>query len=146
MQVVVNEKPATPTIQTNGPICEGESMVLSTSSQCITYRWIGPSGSSPSTLNNPLLTTATNTTTIPMGDDAYQAGMWALICVDSIGCESDISAEIEMIINEIPATPTPTNTGSVCANAPFELQAGGSYPSTAIYLSLIHISEPTRPY
>ena len=126
MQVIVSEKPAMPTVQTNSPICEGEAMELRTSSQCVTYKWIGPGGSSPSTLNNPLLTTTTNTTTIPASDNAYEDGMWAVICVDAAGCESDLSAEAEMVINDIPATPTPTNNGSVCANEPFELQAGGS--------------------
>ena len=108
-------------------------MILTTSAVCDAYQWIGPDGASAATLTNPLLTTTTSTTTIPMGDDAYDAGMWAVICIDADGCVSEPSSQVEMVINEIPAMPLPTNDGSVCAGTEFTLIAGAGYGADAQY-------------
>ena len=106
----------------NGPICEDEPLVLETSQVCDTYLWIGPDGDSPATLANPLLTTSTPTTTIPVGDVAYDAGMWSLICVDANGCESEMAAAVAVDINVIPQA-IATNNGSVCPGASVQLFA-----------------------
>ena len=119
--------PVEPTsITTNGPICEGDDIVLSTSSICVSYQWIGPDGASGSTLANPLLTTTVPTTTIPLGDVAYDAGSWSLICIDANGCESDSGATTELVINEVPQA-IATNNGGICPGESVQL------------LSLIHI-------
>ena len=93
---------AVPTIAASDPICEGEDLILTTSSNCVNYRWIGPDGASPETLMNPLLTTSVGSTVIPQGDDAYDAGMWSVICVDANGCESEMSTAVEFTINTVP--------------------------------------------
>ncbi len=126
-----NEEP--PTLRTNGPICEGEDLVLSTSATCETYIWIGPDGNSVATLSNPLLMTSINTTTIPPVDAAYDAGLWTLICQNGEGCESASSTPVEVVINEIPTAPLPTNNGPVCEGSEFQLIAGAAYPEGTIY-------------
>jgi gliding motility-associated-like protein len=132
VEVVVNSIPETPTIVTNAPICDGEALLLSTSTQCSKYIWIGPAGSSTSTLSNPLLMTTSNVTIIPATDTAYLAGMWSVICVD--GCNSQLSAPIEVVIHPIPADPIPGNSGPVCEGASVQLFAGTSNPPTATYI------------
>ncbi len=121
--VTVHPTPATPTIVTNGPICAGDDLVLSTSGQCDSYLWIGPGGSSAGTLTNPLLNTTTNTTTIPAVDSAYATGMWAVICVDANGCESPASTQEMVAINSVPNAVTPYNNGPLCDGDDLQLFA-----------------------
>ena len=132
IEITVDQVPATPTINGDG-VCKGEDFVLRTSETCDSYLWIGPGGSSTSTLSNPLLSTTSNTTSIPDGDEAYAAGMWSVICVNGNGCESDISAPIEISINEIPE-PTPVSSDQVlCGVEPFQLFAGEGFPEGTTY-------------
>ncbi|MBE0641322.1 MAG: hypothetical protein IH599_04755, partial [Bacteroidales bacterium] len=127
--VTIHFRPATPTIVANGPICDNENLVLGTSSSCGEYLWIGPAGSSYNTLTNPLLTTSTNTTIIPPTDTAYMAGLWSVICVDTItGCQSLPSAPVNVVINAVP-TAFPTNNGPVCPGDDVELY-GNTVPGT----------------
>ena len=91
-----------PTITNNGPICEGEDLILSSSTTGTNFDWIGPLGGSQSTLqNNTLLSTNGGMTTIPVGDAAYLSGTWSVRVSDSTGCISE-SNPIEIIINQIP--------------------------------------------
>jgi len=125
--VVVDEMPDAPTLQTNGPICEGEDIVLLTSAICDSYQWIGPDGSSTSTLTNPLLTTSVNTTTIPSTDSAYDSGLWTVICINGNGCASAPSDAVEQVMNAVPNTPSPNYSGAVCEGDAFTLLPGGTY-------------------
>ncbi|HFA48561.1 MAG TPA: T9SS type B sorting domain-containing protein, partial [Bacteroidetes bacterium] len=133
LTVTVSERPMQPNLTNNSPICEGEDMVLTTSTSCAAYKWVGPAGTSPATLSNPLLNTATNTTTIPATDAAYAAGLWSVICVDASGCESLPSEQVEMVINPIPMTPVPTNNGPICEGGDVTLFGGDSYPDGASF-------------
>jgi len=127
--VTVNFKPQTPTIMSNSPICDNENLQLSTSAVCGEYLWIGPAGSSYTTLTNPYLTTTNNFTSIPPTDTAYLAGQWSVICIDTVtGCQSDLSAPVTVVINPVPQA-FPTNNGPVCPGDDIELY-GNTIPGT----------------
>jgi len=64
VNVIINSLEDAPSLQTNTPICEGDDLILQTSATCDMYIWVGPDGSSTTTLSNPLLATTTNTTTL----------------------------------------------------------------------------------
>ncbi len=108
VNLIVNPAPATPVIAANTPICNGADLELSTSATCDTYYWIGPGGSSEQTLSNPLLTTTTGSTVIPVTDDAYEGGTWYVICEDASGCTAE-SATVDVTIDML-AAPIVTNT------------------------------------
>ena len=133
VNVTIHSTAEAPTLITNGPICDGENLVLSTSATCDTFIWIGPDGNSQLTLSNPLLMTDVNTTTIPATDAAYDAGLWTVICQNGEGCASAASQSVEVLIHPIPEAPLPTNRGPVCAGNEFQLLAGATYPEGTIY-------------
>jgi len=97
--VDVIEIPEVPFIASNSPVCDNEPIILTTSAVCDKYTWIGPDGSSSSTLSNPLLCTTTNTTTIPAGNSAYDAGLWSVICTTGAVCDAE-SDQIEVLISD----------------------------------------------
>ncbi|MGB0522776.1 MAG: PKD domain-containing protein, partial [Flammeovirgaceae bacterium] len=115
----VDAIPETPTI--SGPttaICDGDTLLLRTSGSCASYQWIGPAGSSATTLgslsdpNNVLWTTG-DTTLIPSTSPFYLAGEWSVRCVSADGCFSEISDPITIEINTLPVI-SADNNGPVC--------------------------------
>ena len=60
--VTVNAIPATPTLSSNSPICEGSTLNLSTPVVGATYSWTGPNGFT-STSQNPTIPSATTVAT-----------------------------------------------------------------------------------
>ncbi|MEL6867545.1 MAG: hypothetical protein AAFP19_24180, partial [Bacteroidota bacterium] len=126
--VSVSTAPEQATIATNGPICDTDSIRLSTSTVCASYQWIGPDGVSATTLgtlgdpNNPLWTTS-NQTAIGPEDSRYKAGMWAVICLDASGCQSPISNSEEMIMFSTPDSIVANQTGPVCEGGAVQLLA-----------------------
>ncbi|WP_159038655.1 Ig-like domain-containing protein, partial [Brumimicrobium mesophilum] len=132
--IVVNPLPAQPTITGTTSICLGDTLKLMTSSTCGTYKWIGPGGSSVTTLSNPLLTTSTNYTYIPSTDSAYAAGDWSVICISAEGCESPMSSAINVNIIQVPDTVYAASNSPVCEGGSINLTtngvAGASYSWT----------------
>jgi gliding motility-associated-like protein/fimbrial isopeptide formation D2 family protein/uncharacterized repeat protein (TIGR01451 family) len=135
VQVTVNSNPPAPNIVSNGPLCFGDTLVLSSSTNCGQSQWIGPNGNSQSTLGTPgggnLLWTLGSTTNIPVNDVNYLQGNWSMICIDTLtGCQTE-SNIIDVIINANPDTPNVFNDGPVCNGATANLTtatvAGGSY-------------------
>ena len=124
----VLETPEPPTIATAN-ICEGENIVLTTSAVGSLYEWIGPLGSSTSTLAIPGLTTTTSSTSLPINSDSYLPGDWSVRVTDSNGCTS-ISDAVTLTINEIPVAQA-FNGGAICEGDATELSAsfvnGASY-------------------
>ncbi|MEM9917472.1 MAG: gliding motility-associated C-terminal domain-containing protein [Bacteroidota bacterium] len=110
-----------PTITASTSICEGEPLVLTTSSSAATYEWIGPLGSSATTLLLPGLTTTVPTTTLVAGNPAYLAGEWQVHITDANGCVS-ISDPIMVEIHPIP-TAQAFNDGPICAGDQVQLSA-----------------------
>ncbi len=130
--VQINAAPAQPTITSNSPLCDGDDLVLTTNSVCEMYMWVGPDGNSPSSSSNPLLQTTTNTTTIPPGNTAYDAGMWTVICVNANGCTSEPAAPINVEITN-PITLAPSNNGPLCVGDNLELTVGTSPGATYLW-------------
>ena len=121
--VDVAPNPGAPTITSNSPVCDGDPIILSTSTDCDTYIWIGPDGDSPGTLMNPLLVTTTNTTTIPSTDDAYDSGMWMLICQNGSGCNAE-SDPIDVVISPPLAVAPTASPNPACLGDDVQLTVG----------------------
>ena len=120
--VEVRPLPETPTVQSNSPVCDGDDLVLTSSTTCDSYIWIGPDGASTSTLMNPLLQTQTGMTSIPAGNSAYDGGIWSVICVDANGCQAS-SETIEVVISQ-PIAAAPSNDGPSCEGETINLSVG----------------------
>jgi len=101
----------TPTIDAPS-ICEGEDLVLTTSTSGIQFEWIGPNGASTSTLAMPGMTTATGSTSLPAGSANYLSGDWSVRVTDANGCVGS-SPVIAVSISEVPIA-TLNNSGPVC--------------------------------
>lgn len=145
-RVFIDPAPATPSLVGVTPICVGQPIQLSTASSCNRFLWVGPGGF----VNNALTNTATPSTSIPVGNPAYQLGDWSLICVSTAGCSSAVSAPVNITANPIPVA-LPQNNGPVCSGEPVVLtgnaQAGATYqwftnnagvPGTLISTNQVH--------
>jgi len=119
-----------PTITTNAPICAGEDLILQTSSSGVLFEWIGPLGSSQTTLQKPGLTTTVGSTTLSPDNEAYLAGDWSVRVTDVNGCVAEVSLAVPVIIHEIP-TAVASNAGEICIGDAAQLFAN-SYDE-AIY-------------
>ncbi|MEM0999901.1 MAG: gliding motility-associated C-terminal domain-containing protein, partial [Bacteroidota bacterium] len=68
--------------------------------------------------------TAVNATVIPAGDSAYAGGNWGVICIDSNGCESELSNSVSVTLNGLPDTLTAQSNAPLCAGATLQLLTG----------------------
>jgi photosystem II stability/assembly factor-like uncharacterized protein len=108
--IVVIERPETPVISNNSPICEGSTSSLSTAFiEDVTYTWTGPNDFS-STDQNPILS---NDATVDLNGIYYLT-----TTVD--GCSS-LAAETTVLVNEAPLTPIILNEDSICEGSLFML-------------------------
>ncbi len=102
VNVNVIQSPAAPTLGSNSPICDGQNINLTASfTTSPNYSWSGPN-SFTSNAQNPVITNASTLAT----------GVYTVF-VTSLGCSSPIST-ISVIVNTIPATPTPSNNSPIC--------------------------------
>lgn len=127
LMVVVNTIGPAPTISYNGPLCEGDTLVLTSSGACGQSQWIGPNGNSAATLGSPgggnVLWTFGNTTHIPAGNPNYLAGQWYMVCIDTLtGCQA-LSDTINVDILAAPSIVNIWNSGPVCINDSIQLNA-----------------------
>ena len=102
--------------------------MLTTSTDCGSFQWIGPDGDSDSTIGTTpggsILWTLTDTTWITSADiDEYDPGLWAIRCISADGCSSDLSEPDSVIIHAIPPAPTAANNSPVCEGEDLELTA-----------------------
>ena len=110
--IIINEHPATPTILYNGPVCVGDSLLLSTpGSFNASYTWTGPNGFF-STEQNPMVSSFSETS---------MAGVYMLTATVN-NCTS-AEAETWVDVNAIPATPAVSNNGPVCESSVLSLEA-----------------------
>ncbi|HKR64718.1 MAG TPA: hypothetical protein VJZ00_13380, partial [Thermoanaerobaculia bacterium] len=133
---VVVTAPSTPAPTNGGPYCEGATIQLSTSAVSgATYAWTGPNGFS-SALQNP---TRANATTA-------DAGTYS-VTVTVNGCTS-AAGSTNVVVNAIPATPTPSNGGPYCSGATIQLStptvAGATYSWTGPSGFTSSLQNPTR--
>jgi len=118
LHITVNALPPIPSITSNSPLCDGDTLHIESSSQCGQSQWIGPLGNSSTVLGTPgggnILWTLESTTAIPPGDSSYVNGSWTMVCIDTItGCQS-VSDSIVVTINPSPVVISVANNGPVC--------------------------------
>lgn len=97
----VNLRPAPQLFTNNGPVCEGEELILTAPSvPSYTYKWIGPKGAINTSSNNVSIK---NTTVLS------HSGTYSLIIIDGNNCKSDTSTNLA----EIQSKPTITAPASI---------------------------------
>lgn len=112
--VTVRPKPGTPQITNNGPVCEGQNITLSTTTMgATTYHWIAPNLQEFLTTTNSF---AINNITKP------QEGPWRLYVTQG-GCNSNLSASTQVVVNTVPATVASANPNEVCEGNALQLFA-----------------------
>jgi|GEM_PF-3181111 len=114
--------PPVPVLTISTPVCDGEDLMLTTSSTGQQFEWIGPLGDDPATLALPGLTTSSDTTLISPGSDAYLSGDWQLRLIDTNNCVSALSAPVNLEILPVPVA-IPTHSGDVCQGGAVQLFA-----------------------
>lgn len=117
VEVTILPKPATPVIFNNGPVCEGEQIVLSTTLQgATTYHWIP--------VNNPMngaVVTTTNSLNIPNADQGDN-GQWYVYAMQ-FGCRSDNSNLTQIVVNAVPDAGVDATDATICEGETLELFA-----------------------
>jgi len=114
------DTPEQPTIEV-ASICEGEDLILTTSASGTLFEWIGPLGSSSSTLGITGLTTTSGMTSLTMSSVSYLPGDWSVRVTDANGCTSISEAEL-LTINAVPVAEA-FNSGSICPGETAQLMA-----------------------
>lgn len=100
--VQVNQTPVIPTASSNSPICAGATLNLTSNSDAgATYVWVGPN-SYNSGNQNPSISNATS----------LQSGTYTVVA-NLAGCIS-ASANVDVVINELPATPVLSSNSPLC--------------------------------
>lgn len=112
--VNVLPRPGRPEISSNGPVCEGERVVLTSSiSQASTYRWTSPS----------LQEFVTTTNEFVIEEATLEiAGQWR-VRVAQFGCESDLSAPTNLTVNANPPTTASASQSTICEGTSLQLFA-----------------------
>lgn len=115
VEVTVDPLPATPTVGTNAPICEGETLELTSSDAFgVTFNWVGPNGWT-STEQNP---------TIENVSEANHQGVYTLTITDNnTGCTS-MEASVNVMIYPTPEAPSLTSNAPICEGEELVLTAG----------------------
>lgn len=112
--VTVLPKPATPLLGSSGPACEGGNILLTASTPASLYHWLPPGGGPAIvTTANVLLLQNVNTTV---------AGPWRVF-VTQFGCNSDISAPLQVVVNPIPQVTAEAVSTSICEGQALQLIA-----------------------
>lgn len=119
VNIVVNPNPATPVVNSNSPICTGETINLTSQSNAgSTYAWTGPNGFT-SALQNPSVPSATSAA----------AGSYSVTATLN-GCVSASNFTIVNVKNT-PAAPVPSSNTPVCEGQSLNLTA--NTVTSAIY-------------
>jgi len=110
--VLVNPLPSAPALPDTMNLCEGDPIVLTTTTVASVYNWTGPNGFSAN-LQSPAAIMAT------MSD----SGIYTLNVIDSNGCQSPDSTVL-VTVNVLPIAPSVTNNGPACLGDSITLNAG----------------------
>ncbi|MBI1224690.1 MAG: T9SS type B sorting domain-containing protein [Bacteroidetes bacterium] len=113
----VNPLPSLPDILSNGPICFGEKLHVSSSADASKFEWYSPLGAS--TLTLPGLTTDANETYIEPGSPAYLSGNWQVKVTNQQGCTA-MSQPLSIQIKPRPQAFAETS-GPVCPGSQVQL-------------------------
>ena len=103
--------PATPTISSNSPVCEGQSLQLSIPAVAgATYSWTGPNGFT-SSIQNPVINN------VSISD----AGTYRVVV--TVGQCSGLPATTSVSVKAVPAPPSINSNSPVCEGANLSLSA-----------------------
>ncbi|MBB1286156.1 gliding motility-associated C-terminal domain-containing protein [Flavisolibacter sp. BT320] len=109
--VIVNPIPAAPVLSSNGPLCEGATLLLTASTITgATYAWSGPDGFS-ATVQNP---SVSNPGTAASG--AYSSTATVNGCTSPAG-------SVQVTIKPVPASPVLSGDNTVCEGSTISLNA-----------------------
>jgi len=100
--VTVTPALAAPSIGSDMTLCEGNLIVLSTTTVATSYNWTGPNGFT-STLQNPAAIISS----------LVDSGTYTLSVMDANGCQS-ADTSLVVTINPAPQAPTVSNNGPAC--------------------------------
>ncbi|MEJ5268080.1 MAG: gliding motility-associated C-terminal domain-containing protein [Bacteroidales bacterium] len=106
--VVINPNP-TPTASNNGPLCEGQTLNLSSTPNGMSYSWSGPGGWTSSSQNPSRA-----------GVTTAMAGNYTVTVTSGAGCTA--TATTNVVINPNP-TPTASNNGPLCEGQTLNLSS-----------------------
>lgn len=110
--VVINTLPSAPVVSNNGPLCDGDSLMLTASSiPGAVYNWSGPLGFF-SNLQNPVVQSM----------NAAKSGLYS-VYVDVTGCGSSSTSTTQALVRRIPQTPSATYNSPVCEGDTLKLTA-----------------------
>lgn len=112
ISVSVSNTPATPTVNSNSPICTGQTLNLS-SNATVGAVWTGPNAFS-STGQNPSIPNIT----------LAHAGTYNLVVVAGT-CTSG-AATVQVVVNQTPVTPVLTTNSPICTGATLNMAATGT--------------------
>ena len=124
VNAIVAPEPAVPAVFSNSPICEGQTLTLSTTPVAgATYNWTAPSGATY-TGQTVTINGATPTTTALSGN-------WSLFVTSAYGCTSD-TALAPIVVNPVPSQPFLSSNSPVCQGQDLQFSAtptSGSWPA-----------------
>jgi cytochrome c2 len=119
--VTVYDKPATPNLTSNSPVCVGQNLALGIANppSGATYSWSGPGGFT-SSLQNPTITSVTT----------GAAGIYS-VTVTAPGC-APVSGSVNVAVNDLPQPVIQASATAICEGGNFSLSvsnpiAGANY-------------------
>jgi hypothetical protein len=119
VRITVLERPTTPDIGNNSPVCVGGVLQLTAApQQGARYQWSGPAGFT-STAQNPVLE---NIQTV-------QAGSYSLII--SVGTCTSFTASTQVVVAPGPGTVNVSSNSPICSGSKLELSASSATPGVA---------------
>jgi len=132
--VVINPIPGLPTASNDGPACEGDDVQLTTPVVAgATYAWTGPNGFS-SNVRAPVLNSVV----------VADAGVYSVTV--TVGTCASPAGTTTVVVNPVPAAPTPSNDGPACEGDNIQLTtpvvAGATYTWTGSNGFSSNIREP----
>jgi gliding motility-associated-like protein len=105
--VTVRPKPSTPAITSNGPVCEGSSLILTTTATgASSYRWLHNNDEFISTIPSYTINSA----------DPANGGSWQ-VAVTRNGCISSPSPAVNAVVNPAPDASADADPQPVCVGS-----------------------------
>ena len=121
INITVNPLPSTPTLVVTNNVCQGDSVILTSTATATNYLWLAPNGDTVTTVL-PRLAIGNGTN--------YVTGNWSLVIINSNGCYSAVSNTESVTINPLPNA-IANNNGSICLTEVVTLtgntQSGATY-------------------
>jgi len=110
INVVVNQTPSIPTMGSNSPLCEGQTLNLTTTVVGATYNWTGPN-SFTANIQNPSIVSTTS-----LASGVYSLNVTILGCTGPTGT-------ISVLVNPAPAPVVAGSNSPLCAGQTLSLTA-----------------------